>query len=209
MLWMRATGHRSPRRGLPERQNLIVHSAVGPGAIRFGGEPVIEPGLRSSPRFSPRPARSELPSPFAVRCRVGRSGRSHQTQFLVRSVKADICHHELLACCCPGRFSFAKIEQQPFHVYLSTRQQRFGHKGNAADNLHVGRLPLVGGVCCLTSQRWKQNKGPVVSSAAAATSPGNQRSPLTNRTATCQALYQATSLSGLLQCAISISSAKF
>ncbi len=90
---------------------------LGLEQFRFGGEPVIEPGLRCLLHGFRRVQRALSYHHLLPRvAELVEAVCDVKHNFLVRSVKADICHHQLLACCCPGRFSFAKIEQQPLRV---------------------------------------------------------------------------------------------
>ena len=99
---------------------------LGLQQLRFGGKPVIEPRLRRLLHRFCRvqralsyhhllPRRAELVKPV----------RHIKDDFLVRSVEADIRHHQFLPCCCPGRVAFTEVDQQPLCVQLGPRQQRF------------------------------------------------------------------------------------
>jgi hypothetical protein len=50
-----------------------------------------------------------------------KSVRHVKYDFLMRSIEADIRHHQLLPCGCPRRFSFTKVEQQPLRRQLAAR----------------------------------------------------------------------------------------
>ena len=111
----------------PEIKTRLRTLLLGLQQLGFSGKSVIKARLRRLLDCFCRVQRALSYHHFLPRRAELVKAVGHiKDDFLVRSIEADIRHHQFLPRCCPDRAALAEVDQQPFCVQLGPRQQRLG-----------------------------------------------------------------------------------